>query len=162
VRPRTISPMTDVWVDPLTELPSWVAWDEALAIESARRSRYRRPVVVLRVQLRDLERVAERYGSKAKDELLRGAAAMLRHYLRAADIIARIDTDEFAVLMTETDPSVVGAITARLEEAAAEWHGTDDELRMELVMGWAAPEPFGELREAMRHARDRMRAGHPG
>jgi diguanylate cyclase (GGDEF)-like protein len=156
VRAGTIQRMTEMWVDPLTELPSWVAWDEALAIESARRSRYRRPVVIMRVALDGLARVATDHGDEARDEVLVAAAGLLRQHLRAADILARIDHDEFAVLMTETEASVVEAIASRLREASAAWRGSTEGVGMSFVIGWAAPEPFGELREAMRMARDRM------
>jgi diguanylate cyclase (GGDEF)-like protein len=139
-------------VDALTGLPGRVAWVDALETERLRRARYRRPVVVMNVDIDGLKETNLRFGRAAGDEVLCGAAAVLRRNLRDADLVARIDEDEFGVLMPETYGDALDSVVSRLYGACAMWRGTNPELRLSVSIGWAAPEPFGDLREAQRVA----------
>jgi diguanylate cyclase (GGDEF)-like protein len=139
-------------VDPLTGLPNREAWADALDTERARRARYRRPVVVMNVDIDGLKATNQRFGRAAGDELLRGAAGVLRRNLRDADLVARIDEDEFGVLLPETYGDAMDGIVSRLYGAFAMWRGSQEELRLSVSIGWAAPEPFGDLIEAQRAA----------
>lgn len=125
---------------------------EALETERTRRARYRRPVVVMNVDINLLKETNQRFGRAAGDELLRGAAAVLRRNLRDADLVARIEDDEFGVLLPETYGEAMDGIVSRLYGAFAMWRGSRDELRLSVSIGWAAPEPFGDLMEAQRAA----------
>ncbi len=93
--------------DELTGLANRVAWTEALDQERPRRSRYRRPVVVMSVDVDGLKQANDRFGHDAGDELLRGVAGILRRNLRDADVVARIGGDEFGVLLPETQPDAM-------------------------------------------------------
>jgi diguanylate cyclase (GGDEF)-like protein len=139
-------------VDALTGLPSRVAWTEALETERVRRARYRRPVVVMNVDIDGLKATNLRFGRAAGDELLRGAAGVLRRNLRDADLVARIGDDEFGVMLVETYGDAMDRIVGRLYGAFAMWRGSREELRLSVSIGWAAPEPFGDLLEAQRAA----------
>jgi diguanylate cyclase (GGDEF)-like protein len=138
--------------DALTGLPSKVVWAEALETERVRRARYRRAVVVMNVDIDGLKEINRRFGSKAGDEVLRGAATVLRRNLRDSDLVARIEEDEFGILMPETYGDAMDAVVSRLYGAMALWRGTNPELRLSVSIGWAAPEPFGDLRETQRVA----------
>jgi two-component system, cell cycle response regulator len=117
-----------------------------------RRARYRRPVVVMNIDIDGLKEVNVRHGRDAGDELLCGAASVLRRNLRDSDMVARIDEDEFGVLMPETYGDAMDAVVSRLYGAFALWRGPNPDLRLSVSIGWAAPEPFGDLREAQRAA----------
>jgi diguanylate cyclase (GGDEF)-like protein len=126
-----------------------------------RRARYRRPVVVMNVDIDGLKLTNERFGRDAGDEVLRGAAGVLRRNLRDADLVARIGEDEFGVLMPETYGDAMDAIVSRLYGAFALWRGTHVDLRLSVSIGWATPEPFGDLREAQRAAsEERLQQAH--
>ena len=148
-------------VDALTGLPNREAWTEALEAERVRRARYRRPVVVMNVDIDGLKETNRRFGREAGDELLRGAAAVLRRNLRDADLVARIDEDEFGVLLPETYGDAMDGIVSRLYGAFALWRGTHGDLRLSVSIGWAAPEPFGDLLGAERAAsEERVQQAH--
>jgi diguanylate cyclase (GGDEF)-like protein len=149
---RPAAPRSAARVDALTRLPNRVVWAEALETERVRRARYRRPVVVMNVDIDGLKETNQRFGRAAGDELLRGAAGVLRRNLRDADLVARIDDDEFGVILVETYGDAMDSIVSRLYGAFAMWRGSHEELRLSVSIGWAAPEPFGDLLEAQRAA----------
>ncbi len=140
----------------MTGLANRVAWTDALDQERPRRSRYRRPVIVMSVDVDGLKQANDRFGHDAGDELLRGVAGILRRNLRDADVVARIGGDEFGVLLPETQPDAMPTLVERIQVACAAWRGTQPDLHLSVSIGWAAPEPFGDLREALRTADDRM------
>jgi diguanylate cyclase (GGDEF)-like protein len=142
--------------DELTRLGNRIAWTEALAGERKRRSRYRRPVAVMSIDVDRLKEVNDRFGHEAGDELLKAAASILTRTLRDTDLVARIGGDEFGVIMPETTPEGVERAVQRIHAACARWRGSQPELRLSLSIGWASPEPFGDLREALRAADGRM------
>jgi diguanylate cyclase (GGDEF)-like protein len=142
--------------DPLTGLPNRVAWNEALDNEATRRARYRRPVVVMSVDVDHLKAANDQYGHDAGDELLMATAQVLRHALRNADLVARVGGDEFGVILPETHEAAMDVVVRRIEEACHNWRGSLPELRLSISVGWAAPEPFGDLRSALRAADGQM------
>jgi diguanylate cyclase (GGDEF)-like protein len=142
--------------DQLTGLPNRVAWNDALDSEATRRARYRRPVVVMSIDVDHLKDANDHYGHEAGDELLVATAQVLRHALRNADMVARIGGDEFGVLLPETQGLAMETVVQRIEEACAAWRGSLPELRLSISVGWAAPEPFGDLRAALRAADSEM------
>jgi diguanylate cyclase (GGDEF)-like protein len=71
-------------------------------------------------------------------------------------VVARIGGDEFGVLLPETQPDAMPALVERIQIACRAWRGTQPDLQLSVSIGWAAPEPFGDLREALRIADDRM------
>ena len=142
--------------DDLTGLGNRIAWTEALEAERRRRARYRRPVVVMAVDIDRLKDINDRHGHEAGDELLKAAADILRSTMRETDVVARIGGDEFGVLLPETSSDVVESLVRRMHEACTAWRGSTAALRLSLSIGWAAPEPFGDLNEALRVADSRM------
>ncbi len=144
--------------DDLTGLGNRIAWSEAMEAERRRRARYRRPVAIMSVDVDRLKDVNDRFGHETGDELLRAAAAILRRAVRDTDMVARIGGDEFGVLLPETGSGAVESVVQRIHEACEAWRGADGELRLSLSVGWAAPEPFGDLTEALRLADSRMYA----
>jgi diguanylate cyclase (GGDEF)-like protein len=142
--------------DDLTGLANRIAWTEALARERKRRARYRRSVVLMSIDVDRLKEVNDRFGHDAGDELLTGAASVLVESLRDTDLVARIGGDEFGVLLPETAPEAMGPVLDRIRAACDAWRGSNPDLRLSLSIGWATPEPFGDLREALRTADGRM------
>ncbi len=89
--------------DTLTGLDNRAAWDEHVAHEEARRSRYEGTVSVVSADLDELKAINDRSGHAAGDQALKAAAELLRRSARASDRVARVGGDEFLVLMPHTD-----------------------------------------------------------
>jgi diguanylate cyclase (GGDEF)-like protein len=110
--------------DPLTNLGNRRLFGEVAAIELNRTRRYRRPLVLVYLNVDAFEKFNERHGYAEGDALLVLIASMIRGCLRASDVVARIAADEFAVLLPETPAEgarvAVEKIHQNLNSAAAD------------------------------------------
>jgi diguanylate cyclase (GGDEF)-like protein/PAS domain S-box-containing protein len=103
--------------DPLTSLYTRKRFVEELGREMARAHRSGAGGAVVLVDLDDFKYVNDSQGHRNGDRLLTSLAQLLRQTLRVNDLLARLDGDEFAVLVTETQPSRVDFVVERLLKA---------------------------------------------
>jgi diguanylate cyclase (GGDEF)-like protein len=103
--------------DPLTSLYTRKRFVEELGREIARSHRSGAAGAVVLVDLDDFKYVNDTQGHRNADRLLTSLAHVLRQTVRANDLLARLDGDEFAVLVTETQPSHVDFVVERLLKA---------------------------------------------
>jgi diguanylate cyclase (GGDEF)-like protein len=85
--------------DPLTGLASRALFDDRLRHALRRAARDGVPRSVLVVDLDDFAHVNEGLGEAAGDQVLVEAASRLRSCVREADTVARVDGDQFAVVL---------------------------------------------------------------
>jgi diguanylate cyclase (GGDEF)-like protein len=93
-------------VDPLTQTFNRRGFERALARSLAYVKRYRATAALVYLDLDEFKPVNDRHGHAAGDTMLKAISSALLREVRASDIVARIDGDEFVVLlwnMTEAD-----------------------------------------------------------
>jgi diguanylate cyclase (GGDEF)-like protein/PAS domain S-box-containing protein len=103
--------------DPLTSLYTRKRFVQELGREIARSDRSGAGGAVVLVDLDEFKYVNDSQGHRNGDRLLTSLSQVLRQTVRAADLLARLDGDEFAVLVTETQPSRVDFVVERLLKA---------------------------------------------
>jgi diguanylate cyclase (GGDEF)-like protein len=113
--------------DPLTALPNRRAFEERLAVEVARSSRYQHPFSLCLLDLDGFRDVNDRLGHQAGDEVLRAVASILDQS-RVADDCFRIGGDEFAIVMPETTAKEAGIAAARIAQQVRDAHLGDGEI----------------------------------
>lgn len=121
---RVRPPVTHVLIeadirDPLTSLPNERYLLLRLEEEMARARRHERPLTLAVLDVNNLAAVNEQYGRDCGDEVVRHVAAVAQETKRASDILARMDDDEFAIILPECNGEGGQAFVRRLTERLA-------------------------------------------
>ncbi|MBP2309058.1 EAL domain-containing protein [Azospirillum melinis] len=104
--------------DRLTGLPNRAMIESLLEAAVERSRRYRRPFAVLCLDLSRFKLITDTLGHQAGDALLQEVAQRIVASVRAADLVGRIGTDDFAVLLEEIrDADEAAAIAGRILDA---------------------------------------------
>ena len=116
--------------DPLTGLPGRRAFHDLYHKLTAGARRRGSGVILLLIDIENLRGINDTHGYTVGDDVLRATAEALKQALRTTDLIARYGSDEFAVLLVETDASDRDQIIERVNEHLAKLT-----LRQELPAG---------------------------
>jgi len=103
--------------DFLTGLLNRRHFERELAREIERAARYGSPGAVLLVDLDNFKEINDTFGHRAGDDVLKGAAGLLRRRLRQTDVVARVGGDEFAVLLAQADADQVRIVADEVVKA---------------------------------------------
>lgn len=155
-----------VTTDGLTNLANRRAFEEALAREFSRSTRYTRPLSVVIFDIDHFKKLNDTYGHLAGDAALRQLANILRGNIRRDDLASRMGGEEFALLLPEIDHpgSLVAAEKLRrlVDEHGFEYDGAA--MPLTLSAGAATRQPTDHdatdlLRRADERLYDAKRAG---
>lgn len=149
--------------DPLTGLSSRSQFDLALDVELRRAMRTGEPFTVLSLALDGLDAVVDGFGASACEELLRQVSQRLKQQVRLGDVIARLDTNEFAVVMSHGDQNSAEVLVSRIVSAVTEpiLLASGDSVGVGISVGIAAYDDsvasaaalLSQAQEALRHAK---------
>jgi len=103
--------------DPLTGLFNRRHFDHRLSAELAAVHRHSRPLSLLVIDVDGFQRVNDAHGQSAGDETLKMIAHVMQGAVRREDILARLGSDDFAVLARETAPAGGKALADRIRKA---------------------------------------------
>jgi len=107
--------------DALTQLPNRLKLDEKLAQAIETAQRHQGMLAVLYVDLDQFKQINDRLGHDAGDQLLVEVAQRLKACVRDSDVVARLGSDEFVVVLTSLkNDAAVLPTTAKMQEALRE------------------------------------------
>jgi diguanylate cyclase (GGDEF)-like protein/PAS domain S-box-containing protein len=89
--------------DPLTGLRNRRLFEQDLMLQVARSQRYGETAGLLVIDLDAFAQLNKKHGPAAGDAILKALARALTRRLRQTDLVARLATDEFAVLLPHID-----------------------------------------------------------
>ncbi len=102
--------------DALTGVANRRALYQLLNAEISRARRYRRPLILLYVDIDDFKLLNDQLGHSIGDHILREVAREMRESLRDCDVVARLGGDEFVLLFPETTVRDAEPILVRLQQ----------------------------------------------
>jgi len=114
---RVASVAEQAMIDPLTSAANRRGFERALAIELERSERHGHRCALVIVDLDDFKQVNDLHGHEVGDDVLVTVAEQLRESVRAADTVARLGGEEFALLLPETDLSGALVVAERARVA---------------------------------------------
>jgi diguanylate cyclase (GGDEF)-like protein len=100
--------------DPMTGLLNRRAFEEMMAREHRKAERATRPYSVIAVNVANTGEINESAGRDGGNKLISAVAAAIGRSIRASDIAARYDGDEFLVLLIDADMTCAAAISQRI------------------------------------------------
>jgi diguanylate cyclase len=106
-------------LDALTQIPNRLAYDQRLAEEFTRWSRFNQPMCLAAWDIDHFKRINDAYGHRAGDKVLRIVADALSERLRATDFLARYGGEEFVMLLPGTEIEGAATVAEAMRTAVA-------------------------------------------
>jgi len=103
--------------DPLTGLPNRAAYDEHIAHELERWTRYQQGFSIAVADLDHFKSINDSYGHLAGDKVLRLIGKILHKQSRSTDMISRYGGEEFVIIMPGTDAAAAVQAMEKLRKA---------------------------------------------
>jgi diguanylate cyclase (GGDEF)-like protein/PAS domain S-box-containing protein len=135
--------------DMLTGLYNRAFFDEELQRAGNSRSL---PVSIVMADVDRLKEVNDRLGHYAGDQLLKGAAHVLKTAFRQGDVVARIGGDEFAAILLSTDEETALEVVARVRNVLDAYNRTEEGPQLSLSLGTATADSVERLLDAWANA----------
>ena len=134
-------------------------FDARLREEVARSSRSSSPLAVLLVDVDELGRVNDLHGLAAGDALLGEIISILSATLRLSDSLYRYGSDEFAIVLPDTDLPTAAVVAERCREAVAAMRWMNGRVTVsigvaELQSGHAAEDLLSRAHTALHRAKE--------
>ena len=126
-------------LDSLTGLYNRQFLEQHLTTELARSQRHGYPVNLLMLDLNNFKQINNHYGQPTGDMVLKEFADRLKKSIRSSDVAVRMGADEFLVLLTESIPSRVPHMVARLDGLEMDTAG--EKIPITFAAGWTAYQP---------------------
>lgn len=133
--------------DALTQLPNRRRFLEELDREHGRAARAWDSYAILRIDVDGLGAINAEIGHPRGDEILEGVAQRLRDGRREYDVLARLENDEFIVLLPGADAHAAEVVANRMRDAvAANPFEVGESVRVSVAVGAAVwVPPSGEV-----------------
>jgi len=114
------------------------------------------PVSVITADIDNLKKVNDTMGYQKGDELLCQAANVIRVCFRPDEIIARVNGDEFVVVLPSMQSESAKLAVERIKKSVVEYNLSRPALRLSLSVGWATAQLGDDLRRAVHSAEEKM------
>jgi diguanylate cyclase (GGDEF)-like protein len=142
-------------LDSLTDLYNRRLGEQRLMEEMSRAQRHARPLTAMRLDLNGLEAINNTFGHSSGDHTIRYFAEGLQTALRSSDVLVRLGSNEFLVLLPECGLSEVELVLNRLNYMTEEFGS--QQIPLKFAAGWTDYVPGESSRALMMRAESALR-----
>jgi diguanylate cyclase (GGDEF)-like protein len=103
-------------IDQVTGMPNRRALFQNLEQQASRSRRYGNSLSIMVLRLSNLSEYIKQFGNDNANQLLLGVSQMLNDQMRWADVIGRLDKNEFLFILPETEESVTSELRDKIKE----------------------------------------------
>lgn len=103
--------------DELTHLFNHGYFDDILTAEVKKANRYKRPVGLVLLSIKDFGTINEHFGHDEGDRILAKAGELIQTSVREVDIPARFGDNEFGIILPESDENAAKIVATRINGA---------------------------------------------
>jgi diguanylate cyclase (GGDEF)-like protein len=125
-----------------------------VAEEIERARRYNVGMAVLMVDIDQFKRLNDEFGHLLGDEVLRQVSSLLHQQLRKIDVVCRYGGEEFAILLSQTNPQHALSIAEKLRNLTEGWQFPGVPRPVTISGGAAAYPDHGTTRDDLVRAAD--------
>ncbi len=109
------------YLDGLTGIFNRRFFELRIVEEIDRARRFHSGMAVLMVDIDQFKRLNDEFGHLLGDEVLRQVSSMFHQQLRKIDVVCRYGGEEFAILLSQTNPQHALAVTEKLRRLVESW-----------------------------------------
>jgi two-component system cell cycle response regulator len=110
------------YLDGLTGIFNRRFFELRMAEELERARRFDAGMAVIMVDIDNFKRLNDEFGHLLGDEVLRQVSSIFHQQLRKTDVVCRYGGEEFAILLSQTDPEHALTVAEKLRNVVEEWH----------------------------------------
>ncbi len=110
----------NAFLDPLTELPNRLAYNEKIEAEFKTSKRYQTPMSLLVWDVDYFKSINDTYGHKAGDKVLCIIAQLIKNNCRETDFVARYGGEEFVMILPNINAKQAWVVAEKIRKIIAE------------------------------------------
>jgi diguanylate cyclase (GGDEF)-like protein len=142
------------YLDGLTGIFNRRFFELRMAEELDRARRFGAGMAVIMVDIDHFKRLNDEFGHLLGDEVLRQISSIFHQQLRKIDVVCRYGGEEFAILLSQTDPQHALMVAEKLRSVVAGWQFPGVPRSVTISAGTANYPDHGTTRDALVKAAD--------
>jgi diguanylate cyclase (GGDEF)-like protein len=142
------------YLDGLTGIFNRRYFEIRILEEIDRARRFGAGMAVIMVDIDQFKRLNDEFGHLLGDEVLRQVSSLFHQQLRKIDVVCRYGGEEFAILLSQTDPHHAVAVAEKLRRLVVEWQFPGVPQPVSISAGVASFPDHGTTRDELVKAAD--------
>jgi len=142
------------YLDGLTGIFNRRFFELRILEEIDRARRFDSGMAVLMVDIDQFKRLNDEFGHLLGDEVLRQVSSMFHQQLRKIDVVCRYGGEEFAILLSQTNPQHALAVAEKLRRLVESWQFPGVPRRVTISTGVATFPDHGTTRDELAKSAD--------
>ena len=142
------------YLDGLTGIFNRRFFEMRILEEIDRARRFQTGMAVLMIDIDQFKRLNDEFGHLLGDEVLRQVSSILSQQLRKIDVVCRYGGEEFAIVLSQTNPQHALAVAEKLRRLVANWQFPGVARPVTISAGFATFPTHGTTRDELVKAAD--------